>query len=112
MKQRYELLGICHRAIYVYQECLASCSGVDFNPERATQTANADATYLLEDGDEGIRYGAPGWGHVKLRFGDLDGIGTKTFYLDSNGMAPAAFTKFQNYVSKIFTANALPFTAQ
>jgi hypothetical protein len=63
-----------------------------------------DAEGLALGEDEGIRYGAPGWPHLKLHF-DSD----RGFWLESNGMDLDSFLDFQGYVASEFDANGLPF---
>jgi hypothetical protein len=72
--------------------------------EEGRRNSLQDAEYLATNGDEGLRYGALGWPHLKLRFTKERG-----FYLHSNGMDENEFLSFQGSVAIEFKAAGLPF---
>jgi hypothetical protein len=96
-------LEMCRAAIVAFWVAFYKVVGFPFNMEKAERYLN-DAEYLLTESDEGLRYGAPGWPHLKLHFNSERG-----FWLESNGMDLEDFLGFQGYVASEFERNGLPF---
>lgn len=95
---------MCRLAILAFWKAFYKCIGRPFNEARAGRYAFDDAEYLATKGDEGLRYGAPGWPHLKLRYTRARG-----FYLDSNDMELEEFLEFQEAVAEQFQGIGLPF---
>ena len=70
--------------------------------EEAESKAKMDCEYLASDQD-GVRLGAPCYGHVKLRY-DEDG-----FFLDQNRMDDDRFKKWELFVGEKFEEKGLKF---
>ncbi len=94
-------IDVCGMAIVAFWRAFYRYMKYPFNETKARTKAFDDSPYLLEDGDKGLRYGAPGWPHLKLCF-----TKEKGFYLDSNGMGDE-FLAFQSMVAEEFEAAGL-----
>ena len=95
-------VALCRKAIIAFWHARAKAEAIDIGS--ILRGAVFDAEYLSEYGDEGLRYGALGWPHLKLRYQSSRG-----FYLDSNGMPENDFLIFQQFFAAELEKHNLPF---
>jgi hypothetical protein len=93
----------CQQAIFAFWRAFYEVAGLRFN-ELAAGCHVQDGEDLLTEGEQGLRYGAPGYPHLKLLFTQELG-----FHLSSNGMDLDEFLEFQAVVAKEFAMSGLRF---
>lgn len=103
--------NICKKAIRVYLDAKLEYSGVEISDlikREQKLDAKSGAEYLVNYGTDGLRIGAPGYAHLKLRY-SLRQPSHETFYLYGNGMDREKFLAWQDFLAKKFKENKLPF---
>ena len=88
----------CRLAIIAFWDAFYQVLGFRFDKEQGERYAQRDSEFLATGDGEGLRYGGPGWPHLKLHY---ERVGD-TFYLESNGMDEEMFLRFQGIVAEKF----------
>ncbi len=87
-RKKEDPIANCKKSIDLYLKLMGHTYG------SATQD---DAEYLAS-GKDGLRFGARGYTHTKIRYTQQ----TNTFYLSANGMPADQFTVWQSEVAEAF----------
>lgn len=96
-------LEMCRAAITAFWVAFYKAMAYPYDTKRVNRCLR-DAEELAQGGDEGFRYGGPGWPHLKLHYDHH-----RDFWLESNGMELSDFLLFQEAVASEFEKNGLPF---
>ena len=106
-----EEIELCKKAIDLYLLGQQEFIGQE-DTEKKKKYREYDAFQSAESlstSSDGLRLGAPGWMHAKLRFAIPKGEEEEKFYVSPNGMNEDEFQKWQEFIGKKFEENGLGF---